>query len=190
MQRRHFLMGSLASVGAQALRSSPNDTVRVACVGLHGQGREHIRRYSAMANVEIAALCDVDERQIHEARQAGHQGTANAKAYPDYRKLLEDAATFDAVLIDGAWHAGKGRGARFLYRGRSEGARLSVQRQSQRAVRRNRAGTGRNLGGKLSGPRIEFCLRQNQRPPDLAFVSEQECGALRRWFNFSFRLQR
>ena len=57
MNRRYFL-GSAISAGA-ALRSSalasPNDTVRVACVGVRGRGRDHIRAYSQMANVEIAA---------------------------------------------------------------------------------------------------------------------------------------
>src|ERR1019366_8563629 len=45
MDRRYFL-GSAISAGA-ALRSSalasPNDTVRVACVGFRGRGRDHIR---------------------------------------------------------------------------------------------------------------------------------------------------
>src|ERR1700681_2623561 len=94
MKRRHFLMGSLATAGA-ALGSraiaSPNDTVRVACVGVHAQGREHIRRYSAMQNVKIAAICDVDESvlnaRVDELQKAGKKRPA---AYTDFRKLLED----------------------------------------------------------------------------------------------------
>jgi predicted dehydrogenase len=102
MDRRHFLMGSLASTGA-ALRSSalasPNDTVRVACVGVHGQGRTHIRRYSEMRNVEIAAICDVDESvlnaRVDEIEKAGKKRPA---AFTDLRKLLEDK-TIDAISI-------------------------------------------------------------------------------------------
>src|SRR5690348_9562165 len=83
MDRRHFLMGTLASAGA-AVRSSalasPNDTVRVACVGVHAQGREHIKRYSAMQNVEIAAICDIDESvlnaRIDELEKAGKKRPA------------------------------------------------------------------------------------------------------------------
>src|ERR1051325_11199004 len=64
MDRRHFLVGSLASASA-AMRvsalASPNDTVRVACVGVRSQGATHVRRYLAMPNVEIAAICDIDE---------------------------------------------------------------------------------------------------------------------------------
>ncbi len=34
-------------------------------MGFHGRGRDHIRAYSQMTNVEIAALCDVDETVLH-----------------------------------------------------------------------------------------------------------------------------
>src|SRR5712691_4929931 len=100
MERRHFLMGSFAAAaGAQGARPSPNDTVRVACVGVHGQGRTHISRYSAMENVEIAAICDVDESVLNarlaELEKAGKKRPA---AYTDFRKLLEDK-TIDAVSI-------------------------------------------------------------------------------------------
>src|SRR3954447_24738249 len=102
MHRRHFLMGSLAAAGA-AVRSraiaSPNDTVRIACVGVHAQGREHIRRYSAMENVEIAAICDVDESvlnaRVDELEKAGKKRPA---PFTDLRKLLEDKS-IDAISI-------------------------------------------------------------------------------------------
>jgi predicted dehydrogenase len=101
MERRHFLMGSLAAGATVRSRAmaSPNDTVRVACVGVHGQGRTHISRYSAMENVEIAAICDVDESvlnaRIAELQKAGKKRPA---AYTDFRKLLEDKS-IDAVSI-------------------------------------------------------------------------------------------
>ena len=69
MNRRHFLMSSVAA-GTAALRSSslasPNDTVRVACVGVRGQGRAHIAHYAKMPNVEIAAICDIDESILNQ----------------------------------------------------------------------------------------------------------------------------
>src|SRR2546430_12979338 len=51
------LFRSLATKGL----ASAADTVRVACIGVRGQGGAHIKAYSAMPNVEIAAVCDVDE---------------------------------------------------------------------------------------------------------------------------------
>ena len=70
MNRRHFLMSS-AGVLAAARRAmpSPNDTVRVACVGLRGRGKDHLKAYGRIANVEVAALCDIDEIGIEQSRQ-------------------------------------------------------------------------------------------------------------------------
>ena len=101
MDRRYFL-GSAISAGV-ALRpsalASPNDTVRLACVGFHGRGRDHIRAYSQMTNVEIAALCDIDESVLNAqvAALEKSQGKRPA-AYTDLRKLLEDKS-IDAVSI-------------------------------------------------------------------------------------------
>src|SRR5215467_6495823 len=90
MERRHFLMtatGAAAAIRANAL-PSPNDTVRVCCVGVHGQGQSHLRAYAKMPNVEIAAICDVDE-SVLEQRSVG---------FTDLRKVLEDKS-IDAISI-------------------------------------------------------------------------------------------
>src|SRR5712671_6194592 len=100
MNRRHFLMGTAA---AAAMRSSSlasaNDTVRVACVGVRGQGRSHISHYAKMDNVEIAAICDVDEsilnQRINDVEKMGKKRPA---AFTDLRKLLEDKS-IDAISI-------------------------------------------------------------------------------------------
>ncbi len=100
MNRRHFLMGTAA---AAAMRSSSlasaNDTVRVACVGVRGQGRAHIGHYARMDNVEIAAICDVDEsilnQRINDVERLGKKRPA---AFTDLRKLLEDKS-IDAISI-------------------------------------------------------------------------------------------
>ena len=102
MNRRYFLMGSLASAGAalhpNAL-GSPNDTVRVACVGVRRQGYEHLQRYSAMRNVEIAAICDVDESVLNaRVSEVEKSGKKRPAAYTDLRKLLEDKS-IDAISI-------------------------------------------------------------------------------------------
>src|SRR5260370_14452893 len=101
MERRHFLMGSLAAGAVRRVTAapSPNDTIRVACVGVHAQGRTHIRRYSEMPNVEIAAICDIDESvlnaRVDELEKAGKKRPA---AFTDLRKLLEDKS-IDAISI-------------------------------------------------------------------------------------------
>jgi predicted dehydrogenase len=101
MNRRIFL-GSAAAAGAllrPRAASSANDTVRVACVGVRGRGKDHIRAYSQMQNVEIAAICDIDE-SILNAR-LGEIEKAKGKrpaGFTDFRKLLEDKS-IDAVSI-------------------------------------------------------------------------------------------
>jgi predicted dehydrogenase len=101
MDRRYFL-GSAISAGV-ALRSSalasPNDTVRVACVGFRGRGKDHIRAYSQMDNVEIAALCDIDESVLNTQLTAIEKAKGKRPAaYTDIRKLLEDKS-IDAISI-------------------------------------------------------------------------------------------
>src|ERR1035438_8043248 len=96
MNRRHFLMSS-AGVLAAARRAtaSPNDAVRVAVVGLHGRGKDHLQEYARIANVEVAALCDVDESVLNKA--AGQMQKRPA-TFTDLRKLLEDKS-IDAISI-------------------------------------------------------------------------------------------
>ena len=96
MNRRHFLMSS-AGVLAAARRAmpSPNDTVRVACVGLRGRGKDHLKAYGRIANVEVAALCDIDESVLNKAASQFEKRPAT---YSDLRKLLEDKS-IDAISI-------------------------------------------------------------------------------------------
>jgi predicted dehydrogenase len=100
MQRRHFLLGSAAAAMAQrTVLASPNDTVRVACVGVRAQGRAHINHYAKMPNVQIAAVCDIDE-SVLSARLDDIEklGQKRPTGYTDFRKLLEDKS-IDAVSI-------------------------------------------------------------------------------------------
>ncbi|HET9319843.1 MAG TPA: Gfo/Idh/MocA family oxidoreductase [Bryobacteraceae bacterium] len=109
MNRRHFLMSTAAAAGTAAMKGAPsiNDTVRVACVGIRGQGNSHIREYSAMPNVEIAALCDVDENVLNKRLdEVVRSGKKKPAAFTDVRKLLEDKS-IDAISIatPNHWHS-------------------------------------------------------------------------------------
>jgi predicted dehydrogenase len=75
-----------------------NDRVRLAVCGLHGRGKDHLGGFSRLTNVEIAALCDVDENLL---RTRG--GT---QTFIDVRKLLEDKS-IDAISIatPNHWHS-------------------------------------------------------------------------------------
>jgi predicted dehydrogenase len=99
MERRHFLMTSAAAGSAAKGLASANDTVRVAVVGVRGQGNSHIREYAKMQNVEIAAVCDIDEsvldKRLGEIEGMGKKRPAR---FTDFRKVLEDKS-IDAVSI-------------------------------------------------------------------------------------------
>ncbi|HWQ53705.1 MAG TPA: Gfo/Idh/MocA family oxidoreductase [Bryobacteraceae bacterium] len=108
MERRYFLMGSAVAAQMRASSlASPNDTVRVACVGVRGQGQSHIRAYGRMPNVEIAAICDVDESVLQQRLSDAEKLTKKRPAgFTDLRKLLEDKS-IDAISIatPNRWHA-------------------------------------------------------------------------------------
>ena len=115
MNRRDFLSAgasSLTTIGAAAALSAPkralaaNDRVRVAICGVHGRGMDHLHNYSQLQNVQIAALCDIDENVLRERlAQMEQMGLPKPVTYTDVRKLLEDKSV-DALSIatPNHWH--------------------------------------------------------------------------------------
>ncbi len=107
MDRRQFLMGSAAALGAaSSVFGAAGDTVRVACVGIGGRGRDHINGYSKLPNVEIAAICDVDDSHIANGlNQIEKLGKPKPQTFKDIRKLLENK-DIDAISIatPNHWH--------------------------------------------------------------------------------------
>ena len=92
-----------SAAGAVALRprasAVPSDTVRVACVGVRGQGRAHLRHYGKMPNVEIAAICDIDDSVLNaRLDDVEKMGRKRPARFTDLRKLLEDKS-IDAISI-------------------------------------------------------------------------------------------
>ncbi len=84
-----------------------NDRVRVAVLGLHGQGFEHVREYAKLPNAEVAAICDVDEAVLNgRLAEMEKMGMARPKTFVDCRKVLDDK-TIDAVSIatPNHWHS-------------------------------------------------------------------------------------
>jgi predicted dehydrogenase len=117
VNRRDFMKSSAGAAATGALgfnvtnyAGAPSDTVRVAVVGLRGQGGAHTSNYLKMANVEIAALCDVDDAQFQKhLSQIEKAGKPKPKIFKDIRKLLEDK-NIDAVSIatPNHWHSLQG----------------------------------------------------------------------------------
>ena len=84
-----------------------NDRVRVAVIGLHGRGNDHIQALSRIQNVEIAALCDVYLPILNQRlAEVEKMGRPKPKGYQDLRKLFDDKS-IDAVSIatPNSWHS-------------------------------------------------------------------------------------
>jgi predicted dehydrogenase len=113
--RRQFLKGSVASLSAAALTAraqaapatqAAGDKLRVAVIGVNGQGRSHIGGFSQLRDVDILALCDVDETVLNQRADELEKTVEHKIArFTDIRKLLEDK-TIDAVSIatPNHWH--------------------------------------------------------------------------------------
>ena len=63
-------------------------------VGIRGRGFSPIRNFSQEPNVEVAAICEVDETVMRQ-RLADMEkaGMPKPKTYVDYQKLLEDKSS-------------------------------------------------------------------------------------------------
>ena len=109
MNRRYFLMSTAVMAGSAAIKGlaqSPNETVRVAVIGLVGRGSSHVNAWSRMKNVEVAAICDVDESHIGEKfKLLEGRGSKKPTTHVDIRRLLE-SKDIDAVSIatPNHWH--------------------------------------------------------------------------------------
>ena len=108
MNRRHFLMSTAVMTAGATVRglASPNDTVRIGVVGCGGRGSSHVSAWSSMPNVELVALCDVDESHIADKLKAiASKGGKKPATYVDVRKLLENKE-IDAISIASPnhWH--------------------------------------------------------------------------------------
>ncbi|MFT7510906.1 MAG: putative dehydrogenase [Candidatus Omnitrophota bacterium] len=107
--RRALLKSTAAMAASTAVPNlsrgaSPNETVRVAIIGVRGKGRQHMQMFKAMAGVQVVALCDPD-RQIL-AERAKELDDPKAKLHTDLRRVMDDPE-IDAVVIatPNHWHA-------------------------------------------------------------------------------------
>jgi predicted dehydrogenase len=82
-----------------------NDRIRVAVIGTHCMGQSHIAAYSQIPNVEVAALCDVDQNLFPEIIQKHFKGKPPPRTYVDLRRLFDDKS-IDAVSVvtPNHWH--------------------------------------------------------------------------------------
>ncbi|MGI6455123.1 MAG: Gfo/Idh/MocA family protein [bacterium] len=114
--RRTFLKntaGAAATVGLLIKTSnvfSANEKIRHAVVGLNGRGNDHIRGFAGLKNVEVVALCDVDEKVLNKRYEEHKERLSpDCRKYVDYREMLENK-DIDTVSIatPNHWHSIQG----------------------------------------------------------------------------------
>ena len=81
-----------AHVLGRAGETSPNNKLNIAGIGVGGQGGHDVDQLSSE---NIVALCDVDE--AHAARV--FKKYPNAKRYKDFRQMLDQDNSIDAVVV-------------------------------------------------------------------------------------------
>jgi predicted dehydrogenase len=87
---------------------APSDKVRVAHIGLGGQGNAHLDWFNALSDVEVVALCDIDKVRLGMTQKRLLSITQNARVetYTDFRKIL-DRKDIDVITCatPDHWHA-------------------------------------------------------------------------------------
>ena len=109
--RRRFIQSSAAGAAAIATTSvlsgtntfaaGPNETINLGFIGCGGRAGGHLARFSKMDGVNVAAVCDPDERRLSAAQKT----YKTDKAWKDLRHLIDDD-DIDAVVISTCnhWH--------------------------------------------------------------------------------------
>src|SRR5260370_32881534 len=102
IDRRRFLQGTAAVAAAtclvnpsEAAQPAAGERVRVAIVGVAGQGAYNLGEVVGTGLAEIVALCDVDNTRAAAAQKAHPKATY----YNDYRQMIEKQKDIQAVLV-------------------------------------------------------------------------------------------
>src|SRR5579883_33814 len=98
---------SLAAETNAAKKNQVNDQLRVAVVGVHGRGREHIHGFVGKNNCIVTTICDVDSAVIGKAmKDAETQQKKMPRYEQDIRKVVEDKdIDIISIATPNHWHA-------------------------------------------------------------------------------------
>jgi predicted dehydrogenase len=100
--RRRFLKVPAAAAAVTAAPAvlpaqSPNDTVRVAVIGVGNRGSHLLGHMIKVPGVKVVAICDLDAQKL-QSMAAAHAGQQFA-LYEDFRKMLDERKDIDAVVV-------------------------------------------------------------------------------------------
>jgi len=114
INRRDFIRKStLGAMGLTLLpnlisKAAPSDKLRIAHIGVNGMGNNHMNWFANLPEVDIVALCDVDQEHLNSTMKKLKEmkPDANVQGYEDFRHVL-DRKDIDAITIatPDHWHA-------------------------------------------------------------------------------------
>jgi predicted dehydrogenase len=83
-----------------------NSDIRIAVVGVGGQGTNHINWFGDLKGVRVVALCDADRDRLQQRVDDSERRNEKVVGYFDLRKLLEDK-DIDAITTatPNFWHS-------------------------------------------------------------------------------------
>lgn len=96
-----------AGAGRRARRVGPNDRIVLGLIGCGGMGGVNMRALMNKPDIDVAAVCDVDEaRMPGDIKAVEEKYGRPPKVYRDYRRMLENK-DINAVIIGTPdhWHA-------------------------------------------------------------------------------------
>jgi predicted dehydrogenase len=94
--RRSFLIGSAAALGASALKAAEGNQLRVAFIGVGNRGGSLLQQTLRQENVSVAAICDTNPDKRDNA--LGAAAKFSPRSFTEWRKLI-DLKDVDAVFI-------------------------------------------------------------------------------------------
>ena len=159
--RRQFLQSAAplilpAAVLGRAGAVSPNGKIRLACIGVGGQGTSNMRAFLADERVQVVAICDVDGQHRDSAMNLAK--LTKADCYNDFREVIA-RTDVDAVLnaTPDHWHShiaiAAAKAGKDLYSEKPLGASIGEGRAICQAVADNKrvlqCGTWRRSGLKV-----------------------------------------
>lgn len=94
---------TLPSAAASRAAAAPSNRKRLGFIGVANRGVQVLDAFLTHEDVEVVALCDVDEPQLQKVK---HKLGGKPDAYEDFRRVL-DRQDIDAVVIatPDHWHA-------------------------------------------------------------------------------------
>lgn len=104
ISRRFVLKGTAACGAAMAFSAASysrvlgaNSRLKVASVGTGGKGWSDLLGVAASPSVDVTAVCDIDSSKEHLGNAV--EKFPQAKAYADWRKLVDASKDFDGIIV-------------------------------------------------------------------------------------------